>query len=250
MPTDNWNRAWNQPFTSIYSVRPDGSTGRPTFKGDVRMNTAPSNFGSTPQLDPIISGLLTPGLVPDIARQSAEVAGGRGVGGSPAGGSTAVRMSEQNWLQRLALANSLLSGEASRELPYQITPYQAEVLAHQRAALEAQERIARMNNRRTGSLSPGGGGGGGSIYPFANMNFGGSGGGGSAGGSVFGGGGGAGIPETLEDVYEWLGFGNFGEVLGDSSSGFPEFREPSSSGLENWDWNWQAPMGNEFDWDF
>lgn len=205
--------------------------------------TAPSTFGSTPALDPVIQGLLTPGLVPDIARQSAEVAGGRGLGGSPAGASTAVRMSEQNWLQRLALANSLLSGEASRELPYQITPYQ-------RLALETQERIGRRA-RAGGSPSFGGGGGGGSRYPFANMNFGGGSMdvGGSAGGSVFGGGGGAGIPETLNDVYEWLGFGNFGEVLGDSSSGFPEFGG-AGYGETFPDFGSLTPGMPDLDWDF
>lgn len=91
-----------------------------------------------PQVSSAIFGLLTPGLVPDIARQSAEVAGGRGAIGSPAGGSTAVRMSEQNYLQRLGLANSLLSGEAERALPYQITPYQAAQLANQQGALNQQ----------------------------------------------------------------------------------------------------------------
>lgn len=227
---DNWNRAWNQPYTSIYSVRPNGSIGASPM-------TAPSTFGSTPALDPVIQGLLTPGLVPDIARQSAEIAGGRGVAGSPAGASTAVRMSEQNWLQRLALANSLLSGEASRELPYQITPYQ-------RLALETQERIGRRA-RTGGSPSFGGGGGGGSLYPFANMNFGGGSmdGGGSAGGSVFGGGGGAGIPETLNDVYDWLGFGDFGSLPGDET--FFGGQNPEAP-----DFGSLTPGMPDLDWDF
>lgn len=257
---------WNRPYESIYTVRPDGTTaaGRMAFSGmlgpgaapgtpDVFMRGTGTPYSGTPALSTAIGGLLTPGLVPDIARQSAEASAGRGIGGSPAGASTAVRMSEQNWLQRLALANSLLSGEESRKLPYNITPYQAALLAHQREVLAAQERIARMNNRRTGggSLSPGGGGGRGSIYPFANMNYDGGfdGGYGSAGGSVFGGGGGAGIPETLDDVYDWLGFGNFGEVLGDSSSGFPEFGG-AGYGETTPDFGSLTPDMPEFDWDF
>lgn len=188
----NWNRAWNQPFSA--PVHPAGINA-----------TAPSTTGSTPALDPIIQGLLTPGLVPDIARQSAEVAAGRGIAGSPAAASTAVRMSEQNWLQRLALANSLLSGEASRELPYQITPYQ-------RLALQTQKEIANRSRVGTPSFGGGGGGGGGggSIYPFANMDFG-FGSGGSAGGSVFGGGG---APTNLDEAFDWLGFGD--ELPGDA----------------------------------
>src|SRR6266446_4489257 len=80
----------------------------------------PAGASGNPAMESDIAGLLKPGLVPDIARQSAEVSAGRGIAGSPAGASTAVRMSEQDWLQRLGLANQLLSGEAGRKLPYQI----------------------------------------------------------------------------------------------------------------------------------
>jgi len=106
--------------------------------------------------DPVVKDLITPGLVPDIARQSAEVSAGRGIYGSPAGDSTAVRMSEQNYLQRLALANSLLSGDASRTLPYQITPYQSAGLNLQSEGLENQREIAKLHYG-TGGVQRGGG---------------------------------------------------------------------------------------------
>src|SRR6266853_866212 len=132
MPT--WNNAWNQPYAqnSIYGTQDTSAM-------------TPASGQTNPAMSSAIQGLLTPGLVPDIARQSAEVSAGRGIPGSPAAGSTAVRMSEQNYLQRLGLANTLLGGEAQRTLPYQITPYQsAEMrnqlaiaqLAHQHNALQ------------------------------------------------------------------------------------------------------------------
>ena len=134
-------------------------TGQP-YTGSLRIDIPPTAtappYPST-SLEPAIQGLITPGLVPDIARQSAEVAAGRGIAGSPAADSTAVKMGEQNYLQRLALANSLLSGEASRSLPYQITPYQSIQTALQQQALQNARDIAQLHY---GSLRPGGGGGG------------------------------------------------------------------------------------------
>ncbi len=202
------------------------------------VTTAPPYSG---QLNPAIQGLVTPGLVPDIARQSAEVSAGRGVGGSPAGGSTAVRMSEQNWLQRLGLANTLIGGEAGRQLPYDITPSQGQAFDIQQrelalrrymAELEAQTQqdISRRNSNRLSSPgSVGGGGGKQPYYPFANL-------GGSkpgpyddgwgsgtlnwGAGGLSGGGGLTGSyspASTLDDAYEWLGFGDFGSQAGDES---------------------------------
>lgn len=115
MPVDiNFNDpAWRQRLASVGSSY-GGSLG----------TTYPTGPSASPKLTGAIDQLLTPGLVPDIARQSAEVAAGRGVAGSPAADSTAVRMSEQNWLQRLGLANQLMSAQTQRDLPYQITPWQ------------------------------------------------------------------------------------------------------------------------------
>ncbi len=119
--------------------------------------TAPP-YSST-SLEPAIQGLITPGLVPDIARQSAEVAGARGIAGSPAGDSTAVKMSEQNYLQRLALANQLLTGEAGRKLPYDITPNQSADIALKYKALEDAKAIAQLHYGLHGVTQSGGGGG-------------------------------------------------------------------------------------------
>jgi len=175
-----------------------------------------------PGLHPAITGLLTPGLVPDIARQSAEVAAGRGVAGSPAAGSTAVRMSEQNYLQRLALAHTLMGGEAQNLLPYQITPYQS-------AELQSQRDIAGAHYGGGGGQSYAGGGGGArpapaaAAAPWAGFS------------EDFHGtrpfeyskppwttGAGEGVPgagqqPTLDDAFDWLGFGNFGSQPGDVS---------------------------------
>lgn len=178
-----------------------------------------------------IDQLLTPGLVPDIARQSAEVSAGRGIAGSPAADSTAVRMSEQNWLQRLGLANTLMSGQTQRDLPYQITPWQKSIL----------ELQMLLHGKTGGQTFAGGGGGGGAApqsTPWAGLpvieavggtrpDKSGSGGGimygGYKGGNPLGGGS---QNWTLDDAYDWLGFGDFGSP-GDEmgGGGIPELPE-------------------------
>lgn len=177
-----------------------------------------------PGLHPAITGLLTPGLVPDIARQSAEVSAGRGVAGSPAADSTAVRMSEQDYLQRLGLAHTLMGGEAQNLLPYQITPVQS-------AEIQTQRDIAGAHYGGGGQNF--GGGGGGAVAapktPWADFS-----------GDVAMRGTGEARPNTpslfpgmkggvdagnvipmntmsLDDIYEQLGFGNFGSLSGDVS---------------------------------
>jgi len=211
--------------------------------------------GSTPGINSAVQELLAKGLVPDIARQSAELSAGRGVGGSPAGASTAVRMNEQNYLTRLGLANSLLSGESQRSLPYQITPYQQQQLALQQQQLQLERDIADRRYPRnvlTGFRLPyntghGSGYGGGytgnqtggyaspgnfapGIGPLGGNRIGGGLGGGS---SLFdsGGGGFGGQQYTLEDMYDMYGFNDPG-VTGDTS---------------NWDWNYQMPEPPDFD---
>jgi hypothetical protein len=132
-------------------------TGRP-YTGSLRIDIPPTATMPgplSPDLGPTIQGLLTPGLVPDIARQSAEVSAGRGIAGSPAADSTAVKMSEQNYLQRLGVANALLSGEAGRSLPYQITPFQSIQTALQQQALQNARDIAQLHYS---SFRPSGGG--------------------------------------------------------------------------------------------
>jgi hypothetical protein len=185
-------------------------------------------------LEPAIKDLITPGLVPDIARQSAEVSAGRGVAGSPAGASTAVRMSEQNYLQRLGLANNLLSGEASRTLPYQITPYQSAGLNYQQQMMDLQREIARLHYGNRGIAHPAGGGGGGRVASTPWAGFGGGpsvyaehgtrpydagSGGGILSGGYMGAVGGGQAPlsdqQSLDDLYEWFGW----DAPGSSGSG-------------------------------
>ncbi len=184
-------------------------------------------YAST-SLEPAIQGLITPGLVPDIARQSAELTAGRGIAGSPAAASTAVKMSEQDYLQRLGLANQLLSGEASRKLPYDITPYQSSQLSLWLEQLNRQHPAGGMN-------FPGGGGGGGGAAPNVSPLGGGWPSIPSVGGTRqpdvvnnfvppggYGAGGGGGGNLTLDDIYEQLGFGNFGSLPGDTSDSSPD----------------------------
>lgn len=141
--------------TTVFRPNASGYSGR---IGSLPVQVPPTSasYVVDADLQPIIQGLLTPGLVPDIARQSAEIAAGRGIAGSPAADSTAVRMSEQNYLQRLGLANALLSGEASRSLPYQITPYQSVETALRQQALQNQRDIAQA---QFAPRTSGGGGG-------------------------------------------------------------------------------------------
>ncbi len=223
------------PTTGIFTdPKPDGSGGT-SAGGGGGGGTLTTPYGGGP-LSPAIQGLITPGLVPDIARQSAEVAGGRGVGGSPAGASTAVRMSEQNYLQRLGLANTLMTGEAGRALPYQITPYQSAQmqLARDIALFRAQAPLVtglpRYGSRGGGTYGGGtSGSGGGSIYPFSGGNYGqGWGGGYGGGGSNFGASGSGAM--TLDDIYEQLGFGNFGSLSGDTTGA----NQPPEDFWEGW----------------
>jgi hypothetical protein len=199
---------------------------------------AVNSQGSTPGINQAIQGLLTQGLIPDVARQSAEVAAGRGVAGSGAGDSTAVRMSEQDYLTRLGLANTLASGEAGRTLPYQITPYQQALLALQQEQLQNQRDLglnrAIVNQTRgagggyRGGYGGGGYGGGGSVGQSSNPFglFGAS--GGTSGVSNLISGGGGGQPLTLDDIYEELGFGNFGSLPGDTT-------QPPDFSYDMWD---------------
>ncbi len=231
----------------------------------------PTGPGNNPQLDTDIQSLLTPGLVPDIARQSAEVTAGRGIAGSPAAGTTAVKMSEQNFQQRLALASQLMSGQQQRALPYQITPYQS-----------LMAEIAKLNAYRYPPTGGGGGGGGpaatpgkssaqkfmespwgppnDAIPPYspapgaapatswypgwkptgALYESGAGSGAGNLGGGLWGGvnvGGPLGGPGsdqnslTLDDMYEQYGFNT---PLASDSGG-------DGGDLTNWDWNYQPP---------
>jgi hypothetical protein len=199
--------------------------------------TAPP-YPST-SLEPAIKGLITPGLVPDIARQSAEVAAGRGVAGSPAGDSTAVKMSEQNYLQRLALANSLLSGEAERTLPYQITPFQTAGIGLRQQELQNQRDIAslRWPGGVGGGQHPAGGSAGNpggpwstntgvtiGQQPVASGPFTGT---RPASGDMnltnwISGRLDTGNDLSIDEIMAQMGFGNFGSLPGDSSTGSPD----------------------------
>jgi hypothetical protein len=163
-------------------------------------------------------------------------------------------MSEQDYLQRLGLANTLLSGEASRVLPYQITPYQQAELDLRKYALENQRYIEGLRGLgRTGNGYGSGGGGGTyrgigvptspysapTVPPYGGTGFGTGpfGGGLPASAYMTGGGGGAGggSPWTLNDAYDWLGFGDFGNQPGDTTIQFGQYPEPPDFEDQFWD---------------
>src|SRR5215510_9796965 len=130
-----------------YKPVDSGDNPYPMFQpsGNAPITTYPVGSAPNPAVMDAVSGLFAKGLVPDIARQSAEVAAGRGMVGGPAGASTAVRMSEKDYLERLALANTLLTGEAGRDLPYQITPYQQQQLDLERQRLAQEYQLGLLH---------------------------------------------------------------------------------------------------------
>src|SRR5438128_2749998 len=88
----------------------------------------------------IASLLNPPALFPDTSRIAAETAAGRGVAGSGAGYSTAVRMTDEERLKRMALGQQMLGQAYGRNpaappidpLRLGITPYQQQELALRR----------------------------------------------------------------------------------------------------------------------
>jgi len=240
----NWQTAGNtssglQPASGLGGTPPatigawPGSGGKIIAPGpggvlpmDGSLNTP---YGGGP-LSPAIAGLIQPGLVPDIARMSAETTAGRGIGGSPAAGSTAVKMSEQNYLQRLGLANQLMTGEAGRALPYQITPLQSAELANRLAV--AGMRNFPWGGNIGGNYRSGSGVGGGNFAsnyvspysPYRSTNYGGgldthgSLPGVNYGGLDYGGGGNGGSP-SLDDMLRDLGI--YGEDDTGAGTGQP-----------------------------
>jgi hypothetical protein len=229
------------PPASIGTYPPTSGGGAPPFVGhgnDIANPGfhAPTNpalitpYGGGP-LSPAIAGLIQPGLVPDIARMSAEITAGRGIGGSPAAGSTAVKMSEQNYLQRLGLANQLLTGEAGRALPYQITPLQSAELAN-RLAVAGMHNFPSggsygYNPSRSGSGYGGGNFAGNYVSPYTPYRSTNYGGGldthGSIPGVDYGGGGGA--SPSLDDMLRELG------IFGEDNTGAEQPQPP--------DFDWQ-----------
>lgn len=84
-----------------------------------------------------IGQLLNPGTsFPDVNRQSAEIAAGRGIPGSAAAYGTGLRMTDEERLRRIALGENLLSGAYARNQPNIITPYQQSQLDIQRGYLD------------------------------------------------------------------------------------------------------------------
>lgn len=109
-----------------------------------------------------IAGLLNPGTsFPDVNRQSAELAAGRGVSGSAAAYGTGLRMTDEERLRRIALGENLLSGATARNpsapLPnvreFILTPYE------QAQLMLEQQRGAGGGGGRGGGPSIGYGGG-------------------------------------------------------------------------------------------
>src|SRR6266498_3098598 len=58
--------------------------------------------------------LNPPALFPDTSRMAAETSAGRGIAGSPAAASTAVRLTDEERLKRIALGEQLFTGAVNR----------------------------------------------------------------------------------------------------------------------------------------
>ena len=104
----------------------------------------PGAVGLEAQSSADIASLLNPpALFPDTSRIAAETAAGRGVAGSGAGYSTAVRMTDEERLKRMALGQQMLGQAYGRNpaappidpLRLGITPYQQQELALRRLGL-------------------------------------------------------------------------------------------------------------------
>lgn len=121
-----------------------------------------------------IAGLLNPpALFPDTLRMAAETASAKGVAGSGSAYSTAVKMSDEERLKRMALGEQFLTGALARNpsapLPstsdFILTPYQAAQIALQKKAMEDAIEIAKLRYGTGGVHYNSGGGGGHQLAP-------------------------------------------------------------------------------------
>src|SRR6266705_396948 len=119
-----------------------------------------------------IAGLLNPpALFPDTSRQAAEVAAGRGIAGSGAAASTAVRMTEDERLKHIALGNQLLDAQTGRQSTLGITPIQQAQLnlQQQQADLARKYQEFYINRLNTPNITYSGGVGGRGGGPAASV---------------------------------------------------------------------------------
>jgi hypothetical protein len=170
--------------------------------------------------------LNPPALFPDTSRMAAEAATGRGYAGSPAGYSTAVRMTDEERLKRIALGNDLLTSGVGRDK--RITPFQTsqidldkQRIELQRQKLDLDRQMQEFYMRKLSMPNITYGGGRSSGIPMLNTGdpWGGS------GGDWFSGGG--------------AGFGGFG-----SGEAFPSALDLGDS--SNW---WDAPSSGSQSWE-
>lgn len=102
-----------------------------------------------------IADLLNPPSVfPDTSRQAGELAAARGIPGTAAAYGTALRMTDEERLKRMALGQNMLSSAYQRTLPYALTPWQQSQIDYQNRELAL---------RAAGAAGGGGGRGGPSI---------------------------------------------------------------------------------------
>jgi len=166
VPNNSLMKGFTNPYFSTSIADPlalAGAYDTSLIGAQQNANTArvPGSAGLEAQSSQDILGLLTPGtLIPDVARQSAEVAGGRGVTGSGAADSTAVRMTEADQLRRMALGEQFLSAADARN--------PAAPLINPLNVLQLQmDQINKLygNQRSTGPTSSGVSGSGGPAAP-------------------------------------------------------------------------------------
>ena len=127
----------------VTTISSSSSTGVPYTVGGGVVPNAPA-LEAQSSMD--IGQLLNPGYnFPDVNRQSAELAAGRGVPGSAAAYGTGLRMTDEERLKRIALGENLLSGAYARNQPNVITPYQQSQIDIQRGYLDLARQRGQIS---------------------------------------------------------------------------------------------------------
>jgi hypothetical protein len=122
--------------------------------------TGAGQYDEDPRLNEIINELLNPPEVfADTSRRAAEVSAGRGVAGSAAGFGTALRMTDEERLRRIAMGAGLVTtreesrnketelGQRTRELDLRAEQIRADIALGNRTAAN-QEELARLQQER------------------------------------------------------------------------------------------------------
>lgn len=174
MPTRYNLPLYSGPYTRAAATLSD----LPRLNAQQQADQQSANLGRIPEAGPLeakssadIMALLNPpSMFPDTSRHAAELAAIRGIPGSPAAASTAVRMTDEERLRRIGLGQQFLSAALARNpaaplinpAQFMLTPYQAAQLDLENRRLRLGENEASYQDRirATPSVTYSGGVGG------------------------------------------------------------------------------------------